>query len=341
MAKKFSIDVKRAEHQLIKPSDIKLPEFTGRKKRSDADILKRKADMLRDGQLQNVGIRKLGDGTVEAVFGITRILAGKLIEAEDKEFRLKCMVVDAEDAKAYALLTIRENVDRNALSDLDIAYDQHELREVHGMKNREIAEVFNCDPAKVTRLAKLLQLSDKVQNAVHEGIIASNAAIEMVELPHEEQDKLLAGGAHRQSDIIEYVRKWKEPKPQPAPQPVAQLATPTVVSVEAGDAQPTVSSAEAQPVAVQGGAEQQPAPLDFSKLGTEAAPVKPNQKNRQRTIQQVKDVISRYTDEQTNIVLRTFATALMAYTLGEIGEMQLEDIVRQIEGVKIPPDAAS
>lgn len=337
---KFNVENKRAETNMFKPSLLKVPAFTGRKYRSAETVQKRKEDLLRDGQLQPIGIRKLEDGTPEIVFGFTRYFAALEIEKNDNpEFRLECKTLSAEDVKQYAILTIRENIDRTDLSDIDIAYNQEEMRTTHGMNNKEIAELFRCDPAKVTRLKKLLTLAPEVQDAVHDGKVATNAAIEYAPLTHDEQRSFLQRGIVKQAEIVEEIRRMK----QAAAVQAAIPATTTVVDIPlatavddptnelAGDLSNKPVAAEQVTLATNDAATQ-PSTLNFDKLNTDAAPAKPNAALRQRTIQQVKTTISNYITEDTNIVTRTFAAAVLAYIDGALSEFQLEDVVRRMEG---------
>lgn len=159
-------------------------------------IAERAKSMLEQGQLQPIMIRKATDG-YHVVLGFTRALAGLLIVEKlqpcdvGKGFQLKCVLTDANAQEAYAR-SLAENLERNATTPMDDAYNQRKLREEFGWTEDKIAAMYKCSTSWLSQMKKLLTVTSVVQAKVHEGLLSVTRAIELADLSEAEQKDELA-----------------------------------------------------------------------------------------------------------------------------------------------------
>jgi ParB-like chromosome segregation protein Spo0J len=216
MSSQIKINAGDAEKQndtfLVNPDEIVVSEVNrGRwTPPTEEQIRDRAVSMIEITQLQPVECRRVEwketdeakpqKNVLELVLGFTRWSAACLIRQgfthkgqsyHNPEFKLLVRVVDSEPKDAF-VRNIHENVQRNATSPIDDAYNQQRLRNEYGLKDAEIARVYGYKAqTTVGRLKKLLDLSDKEKKLVHEGKLSVQAAIDLLGLTQEEREKVL------------------------------------------------------------------------------------------------------------------------------------------------------
>lgn len=179
--------------------------------------------LMKDGQIEPVEVRKIGTtNRLEVTLGFTRTSAARLIRTgfedadgnhyQDEEFLLKVLINNGvNDRKAFER-NIIENLHRNELSDVDHAHNQQRMRDQWMMSDEEIATFYRCSVSKVQRLQKILGLAEMAQEAIHNGLITTAAALEVRALPEAEQATLLQtvtenGGKVTAGAVREQVRE--------------------------------------------------------------------------------------------------------------------------------------
>jgi predicted transcriptional regulator len=174
----------------LDPFDIVvLEEWRGRWTAPDmVNVQKLARSMFEHGQAQNVVCRALEDKRVQLVSGFTRTAAARLIrvgftcedgtEIKDTEFTLNTTVVDCDDLSAL-IRNSSENAIRLDLSPADKAISAKRLKD-NGMKQKDIADLFGIDEPAVSRLLKLLDMSDAVLMLVHTGKMKQSVALELL-----------------------------------------------------------------------------------------------------------------------------------------------------------------
>lgn len=186
-------DVGRTDALLISPENIKLG-INGRwQPHSDSAIHERCLSFEEHGQIQEITVRKLPDKTVELVYGYLRHAAALLYNQRhhDNPMKLRCRIVDCNQEESF-IKNVVENHERQETSPMDDAFAQRRLREEYGWTNVKIAELYHVTQPYISKLAKLLTLSTKIQKQVHARKLSVTAAIELTNLPEAEHDAILA-----------------------------------------------------------------------------------------------------------------------------------------------------
>jgi len=156
----------------------------GRYKAPSAEqVLTLAHSMRTNGQLQPIGVKAVDGGLPEVVFGFTRHEAAEQIRngyeyngktfAPVPYFALRAEYVEVKSDEDKKVKTYSENIKRNNLSPVDVAYAIKDLREnVFTNKQKQtasICELFGKDKAWVSRYSSLLQLPQVALDLVHIG----------------------------------------------------------------------------------------------------------------------------------------------------------------------------
>jgi ParB-like chromosome segregation protein Spo0J len=224
MATKIDGDAIRRDLIFIDPFDVDVREdLRGRRfPPTDQQIIEMAMSIFDHDQRQPVECRKIaGTNKLQSIAGFTRTNAVRLIregftgtdgvERHDPEFRLQAKLVTCNDETAL-VNNIVENAHRNQTSDIDDAYNQNRLRERYGKSDADIARLYQYQNSnKVSRLKRLLELTDDEQLLVHRGVLPTQAAIDMLDLPADQRAKIVAdaeqNGKVKASDVADQVRE--------------------------------------------------------------------------------------------------------------------------------------
>lgn len=214
----------------LKPSDI-IADLTlrGRAKAPDAKAVKELADSLKaHGQLEPITVRDIdvdGKPTYQVVFGYTRLEAAKLAKMP----YIEAIVTDA-DSEANLVQNIVENLDRNATTPLDDAFNQKALRESLNWTDKQIGELYHQSAAWVGRLKYLLDLSPKVQKFINAGVLSASGALALVGVDEAkalkiiEQSLTTVKAKPTVKDAKETAKQGKKAPAKPATKKVAKTA---------------------------------------------------------------------------------------------------------------------
>lgn len=201
--------IKRQEYFMVSPEDIIIrEELRGRRfPPSDRQIIEMAMSIMDHGQRQPIECRRQTVGgnknTLVATSGFTRTNAIRLIrqgfvdtdgvDRVDPAIRVKVVVVDCASDKEAFEHNIVENAHRNATSDIDDAHNQNVLRDKYGYNDVEIGKIYQYSSSnKVGRLRQLLQLSDDEQLLVHNRLLSTQAALDLLELDPEKRAEVIA-----------------------------------------------------------------------------------------------------------------------------------------------------
>lgn len=171
----------------------------------DDDVQRLAASLVKDGQLQAIGVLK--DGTV--LWGHRRVAAALLAGIEF----LDAKVFDEAPTESERILLQRAENLHEALAEADLLGAIEEYVALHPeFTNQQIAVDFSLDPSEVTRLRAIGRATAGVQEAFRAGRIGRSVAYSLTKLPEADQAAALVealAGATR--DQIE--AKRKAPKP--------------------------------------------------------------------------------------------------------------------------------
>jgi ParB-like chromosome segregation protein Spo0J len=210
MATRLNVkESKRSDLFFLDPNEVKVKEeLRGRRYQpTEEDVKARAVSMLTYGQLQPVVARRDNDSKPVLIAGFTRCAAARLIRAgfladpdgmgdqqefKDENFMLKVTISDCNDETAF-VRNVVENAQRNETSAIDDAFNQEQMRDRYGMTDADIARTYGYRNAvKVCRFKKLLKLDTETQKLVHEGKLAVQAAIDILDLPEDERAGVLS-----------------------------------------------------------------------------------------------------------------------------------------------------
>jgi len=188
-------DVTRSDLFLIDPENI-IVDYSqnGRKYEvSDADVMDLVAGFKSEGQHTPVQVRRVAGKKVQLVFGYRRHHAATVYNQlnPDNKMQLKCIVANVNEEDALKR-NASENIDRKQCTPVDVAHTQQIFRERHGWTDTKIAEFYHCTPAYVGFLSKLMRLDSETQLKVHEGVLSAKAAVDLSDLPENEQKEVMA-----------------------------------------------------------------------------------------------------------------------------------------------------
>ena len=169
------------------------------------------------GQLQPIQVKKNGDGTVKLTAGYNRLQAALRYNElhPDKPMKLQAKIVTCNDEEAY-VRSILENKERRETSPMDDAFNQRELREKFGYKDKQIADLYQVVQSQISTLKKLLLLPRDLQEKVHKRLLTVQAAVELSALSEDEQRKVVGestgDGSEKvnNGEVIERVRQKRQ-----------------------------------------------------------------------------------------------------------------------------------
>lgn len=217
-------DVTRGDLFFVDPFQIIVKEeLRGRRFPPTSEQITEMAMSIFDNnQRQPIECRRVADNRLQSTAGFTRINAVRLIREgftgtdgefrQDPEFKVQVKVVNANDETALRN-NIIENAHRNGTSDIDDAHNQNTLRERYGYDDAKIAQLYQYKSTnKVGRLRRLLELSIAEQELVHTGKLATQAAIDSLELSADKRAQLFdlladENGKINGSVIVDQVRE--------------------------------------------------------------------------------------------------------------------------------------
>ncbi len=147
----------------------------------DEEAIKELAQSIsKHGLLQPVVLIKDGNGYI-LVAGERRLRATKLL---GEEF-IKAIIVDysKEDLREYALI---ENIQREDLNPLEVAYSLQSLIEEHGFTHEELANTIAKSRTYVTNLLRILNLPEFVHEKIKKGVLSVGHAKVLIGLDKED-----------------------------------------------------------------------------------------------------------------------------------------------------------
>ncbi|RXJ69771.1 chromosome partitioning protein ParB [Halarcobacter ebronensis] len=168
------------EVELIKPNPNQP------RKIFDEEKLKELSDsIVEHGLLQPVTVREDGKGGYILIAGERRLRAHKLANLET----IKAVIVDIEEFKLRELALI-ENIQRDDLNVIELAYSYAQLINEHSITHDELSKKVFKSRTSITNTLRLLQLSSYVQQMLaNEKISAGHGKI-MLGLDEELQKKV-------------------------------------------------------------------------------------------------------------------------------------------------------
>ncbi|CAM3887047.1 ParB/RepB/Spo0J family partition protein [Arcobacter cloacae] len=134
------------------------------------------------GLLQPVVVVENGDGKFTLVAGERRLRAHKIAKID----KIKAIIIDADDFKLRELALI-ENIQRDDLNIIELAYCYAQLLNEHNITHEELSKKVFKSRASITNTLRLLQLNSYVQQLLATEKISAGHAKVMIGLTNDEQ----------------------------------------------------------------------------------------------------------------------------------------------------------
>ncbi|PLY04594.1 MAG: chromosome partitioning protein ParB [Arcobacter sp.] len=152
----------------------------------DEDKLRELSDsIVEHGLLQPITVIEDGKGAYILIAGERRLRAHKLAKLE----QIKSVVIDIEDYKLRELALI-ENIQRDDLNIIELAYSYAQLINEHNITHDELSRKVFKSRTSITNTLRLLQLSSYVQQLLANDKIFAGHAKVMIGLDDELQKKV-------------------------------------------------------------------------------------------------------------------------------------------------------
>jgi ParB/RepB/Spo0J family partition protein len=202
---------------MVDPSTIKKGRQSRYFDHSEKDVLAKVESYKENGQLTPITCRQLADKSLEVYDGFCRLEAAlKYNELNPKSPMKLKVIVTGDNAKNAFIKGLLNNHERKSTSVVDDAFAFKTLREEHGYKDKDIAEMFNTNPTKVSLCKKLTTLRDHILQMVHRKELAFDTAIALADFNDTTQDEILALSetyrAKQQEDYEGRMETWLKEK---------------------------------------------------------------------------------------------------------------------------------
>ena len=161
--------------------DIRPNPFQPRKTFDEASLQELAESIKNDGLIQPIVVKEDIDSYI-IIAGERRFRASKI--AKLKEIRAIVLNSDEEKMRQFALI---ENIQREELNSVELAFAYQELLKLHDNTHEELSLMIHKSRAHITNTLRLLQLSSKTQKALVEKKITAGHAKALVGLDEKQQ----------------------------------------------------------------------------------------------------------------------------------------------------------
>lgn len=201
--------VKKIEVSLIKPNPNQP------RKIFDEEKLQELSSSIKEhGLLQPVVVVEDEDGTYTLIAGERRLRAHKLANIEE----IKAIIVDEDELKLRELALI-ENIQRDDLNIIELAFCYAQLLNEHNITHEELSKKVFKSRTSITNTLRLLQLSSYVQQFLATDKISAGHAKMMIGLTAEEQKKICDTIMGQKLSVRETEKLIKDLKEKDSPKP--------------------------------------------------------------------------------------------------------------------------
>jgi len=161
--------------------EIRPNPFQPRKNFDESSLFELSESIKNDGLLQPVVVSEDIDGYV-LIAGERRLRASKLAKLKT----IKAIVLNSDDQKMRQFALI-ENIQRDELNSIELAFAYSELIKLHEITHEELSQKIYKSRTHITNTIRLLQLSLKTQKALIEKKITAGHAKILVGLDEKNQ----------------------------------------------------------------------------------------------------------------------------------------------------------
>lgn len=146
----------------------------------EEDLEELASSIKKDGVLQPIIVREVGDGSYQIIAGERRWQASQRAGLE----KVPVIIKEADNDKALELALI-ENIQRSDLNPMEEAYGYRRLMKRKGMTQAEVAQAISKGRSTVANLLRLLDLPEEAQRMLFEGEITEGHARAILSVKNE------------------------------------------------------------------------------------------------------------------------------------------------------------
>ena len=149
----------------------------------DEEKLRELSESIKEhGLLQPVVVIQNDEGGYTLIAGERRLRAHKLANFD----KIKAVIIDADELKLRELALI-ENIQRDDLNVIELAYCYAQLLNEHSITHEELSKKVSKSRTSITNTLRLLQLNSYVQQCLATDKISAGHAKIMIGLSNDEQ----------------------------------------------------------------------------------------------------------------------------------------------------------
>lgn len=185
-------------------SHIQEPEKPIRVDAMSTDIAGLAESIKAEGQLQDIGVEKLGEDSYRVIFGHRRYLAHKFINAPD----IGATVIEAGKVGSAQRKQLIENIHRENLSIAEEADALMELKWPAKTSLRQKAAFLGKTREWITNREQVFKMADELKYSLHNGDIGFGVALELSRVEEPAARQKLLGEAVRTKADAPTVASW-------------------------------------------------------------------------------------------------------------------------------------
>lgn len=201
----------------LKISEIE-PNKNQPRREFDPEALKELSDSIgQHGVIQPLVVRPLFDGGYEIVAGERRFRAARMAGLQE----VPVVIRELTDSQSMELALI-ENLQREDLSDLELAMGYESLMKEYGMTQEQVAETVNKSRSAVANTIRLTKLPDAVKTMLKNGDITSGHARALLglnnpELIEKTADEVIENGlsVRETEKRVQFINKLEDTDNEP------------------------------------------------------------------------------------------------------------------------------
>ena len=186
-------------------SDLEKPETDARSAVNEVKFEELIESIKRNGVIEPVVVREIGEGRYEVIAGARRVLAAHAA----KLGKIPCIVSNLGDEQIDAV-RLDENLVREDLNPVDTARYIERIMEKYNLTMEQIGARIGRTRAYISQLMQLLHKDPYILKMVEEDKIGYTVAREINRLPDEHVRRRLAGYATRSGANSPTVHDWVE-----------------------------------------------------------------------------------------------------------------------------------
>ncbi|MBI1833653.1 MAG: ParB/RepB/Spo0J family partition protein [Candidatus Andersenbacteria bacterium] len=168
--------------QHVAIGDITINPLQPRRHFDPQELEELQASINQHGILQPLVVRRMEDGKYELIAGERRLRAAKALKWTKVPAVVRKDVQGDESRMVYALI---ENIQRQDLDPIELAYAYQKLSEEFGMSHEDIGDRVGKSRVSITNAMRVMQLPAEIQQGLSEGIISPGHARAILMIPDE------------------------------------------------------------------------------------------------------------------------------------------------------------